>query len=197
MAINVTPIPRLTVLAAPAFTLGTASSAGSALTAVSSDSTILTYDTTVPGSVLEAAATGSQATAARRDHGHNATGIAATAAEMVTATSTTVFPTALTTQNNPGVLKASVQLLSNGALGDGTLNIASVTDSGTGDWTVVFTTDFADTNVQSASSNSENNSTARVVCVTIPAVGSSDVNVYSGGSPVDRGICAMYTGLQS
>ena len=196
MTIHVTPIPRLTVLAAPAFTLGTANAAGAALTAIASDSTILTYDTTVPESVLEAAATGSQAVAARRDHGHNATGIAASDAEIAKTTSTTVFPTASTTQNHPGVVKAAVYILSNGALNDGTLNIASITDSGTGDWTVVFDTDFANTNYQAASGNTEDNSTARVVCVVTSAVGSSNVNVYSGGSAVDRGLTAMYTGLQ-
>jgi hypothetical protein len=40
MTINVTPIPRLTVLAAPAFVLGDSNVAGSALTAVASDSTL-------------------------------------------------------------------------------------------------------------------------------------------------------------
>ena len=40
MAINVTPIPRLTVLATPAFTLGTSNVAGNALTAVASNSTL-------------------------------------------------------------------------------------------------------------------------------------------------------------
>jgi len=72
MAINVTPIPRLTVLAAPAFTLGTANAAGAALTAVASNSTILTYDTTLP-EVIEfgqSSQVGSATTAARRDHDH-------------------------------------------------------------------------------------------------------------------------------
>jgi hypothetical protein len=72
MSINVTPIPRLTVLAAPAFTLGTSNAAGAALTAVASNSTILTYDTTLP-EVIEfgqASQVGSATTAARRDHDH-------------------------------------------------------------------------------------------------------------------------------
>lgn len=70
MAIHVTPIPRLTVLTAPAFTLGTANTAGSAVTAVASDSTLLTFDTTVPADVGTSSATGDTSTAARRNHVH-------------------------------------------------------------------------------------------------------------------------------
>ena len=70
MPINVTPIPRLIELATPALTLGTANSAGSAETAIASDSTILVYDTTAPAAVGTSSATGSATTATRRDHVH-------------------------------------------------------------------------------------------------------------------------------
>ena len=70
MSIIVTPIPRVIDLAAPAFTLGTANSAGSAETAVASDSTLLVFDTTSPASVAASAAVGSATTAPRRDHVH-------------------------------------------------------------------------------------------------------------------------------
>jgi hypothetical protein len=70
MSIQVTPIPRLTTLTTPAFLLGTANTAGDAITAVSSNSTILTYDTSDPAAVSSAAAVGSSSTAARRDHVH-------------------------------------------------------------------------------------------------------------------------------
>jgi len=69
MAIHVTPIPRLTVLAAPAFTLGTANAAGSALTSIASDSTLLTFDTTLPAAV-GTPAVGVATVAPRRDHVH-------------------------------------------------------------------------------------------------------------------------------
>lgn len=65
-----TPIPRLTNFGAPAFTLGTANSAGDSKIAVSSNSTLLTFDTSVPASVSTANATGSATVAARRDHVH-------------------------------------------------------------------------------------------------------------------------------
>ena len=56
-------------MAAPAFTLGTANAAGSAETAVASDSTLLAFDTTLP-SAVGTAATGSAVVAVRRDHVH-------------------------------------------------------------------------------------------------------------------------------
>ena len=69
MSISVTPIPRLTTLTTPAFTLGTANAAGDALTAVSSNSTLLAFDTTLPAN-LGTSATGSAVVSARRDHVH-------------------------------------------------------------------------------------------------------------------------------
>jgi hypothetical protein len=81
MSINVTPIPRLTTLVAPAFTLSTANAAGSERTAVASDSTLLAYDATVPTTIATAstsatsAGAGSSATAARRSHIHGSPAI--------------------------------------------------------------------------------------------------------------------------
>jgi hypothetical protein len=70
MSIVVTPIPRLIDLAAPSFTLGTANAAGSAVTAVASDATLLAFDTTDPAAVAASAVVGSATTAPRRDHVH-------------------------------------------------------------------------------------------------------------------------------
>jgi hypothetical protein len=72
MSINVTPIPRLIDLAAPAFTLGTANAAGSADTAVASDSTLLVFDAVNPAPV-GVAAVGSAVVSSRRDHVHAGT----------------------------------------------------------------------------------------------------------------------------
>jgi len=69
MSIQVTPIPRLTVLTVPAFTFGTANAAGSADSAIASNSTLLAFDTTVPADV-GTAATGDTSTVARRNHVH-------------------------------------------------------------------------------------------------------------------------------
>ena len=74
MTIHVTPIPKLTAFGTPAFTLGTANAAGTAITAVASDSTLLAFDTTDPAVVTTAASTvGSATTTARRDHAHGIT----------------------------------------------------------------------------------------------------------------------------
>lgn len=71
MSIHVTPIPSTIQLAAPAFTLGVANAAGVAATAVSSNSTLLMFDTTVPTSGgLSVAAVGSATIASRGDHLH-------------------------------------------------------------------------------------------------------------------------------
>jgi hypothetical protein len=60
-------------LAAPAFTLGTANAAGSAVTAVASDATLLAFDTTDPAAVAASAVVGSATVSARRDHVHPGT----------------------------------------------------------------------------------------------------------------------------
>ena len=70
MPIHVTPLPKLTALTTPAFTLGTTNAAGDALTAGASNSPLLAFDTTVPANVTTASATGSAVVASRRDHVH-------------------------------------------------------------------------------------------------------------------------------
>ena len=85
MSINVTPIPRLIDLAAPSFTLGTANAAGSAVTAVASDSTLLAFDTTLPAAT-GTAAVGTATTAPRRDHVHAGTSLASATPAGVAAT---------------------------------------------------------------------------------------------------------------
>jgi hypothetical protein len=63
---------RASDLATPAITLGTAAAAGSTSSPIRSDSTIAAFDATVPSTQAfgDAAATGSVAFAARRDHKH-------------------------------------------------------------------------------------------------------------------------------
>jgi len=70
MAIHVTPIPSTIDLAAPSFTLGTTNTAGAATTAVSSNSTLLAFDTSAPATVAGSAVVGTATVGARRDHVH-------------------------------------------------------------------------------------------------------------------------------
>ena len=123
MSIVVTPIPRLIDLAAPSFTLGTANAAGSAATAVASDSTLLAFDTTVPTTIAysASAAAGSGTTASYRNHTH---GMAAEA----------VIPS--------GVMEVYCNITAAGAL-DGSGGVTSLTDSGTGDFTINYSVTFS------------------------------------------------------
>lgn len=150
MTIHVTPIPSTIEFAAPSFTLTTANAAGSATTAVASDSNLLAFDTTVPTSISTStvsASTGSATTAPRRDHVHGSTAVAgaATEAEMVAATSTTVNATPGRTQYHPGVAKAICKIAANGESYDVAYNISAVHDLGVGDRHIHLTTAFSST----------------------------------------------------
>ena len=72
MTINVTPIPRVIDLAVPSFTLGTSNVAGDAQTAVASNSTLLTFDATLPDAITfgQSGSAGSATVTSRRDHAH-------------------------------------------------------------------------------------------------------------------------------
>ncbi len=72
--------------ATPAIVLGTAAAAGAAATVIRSDATIVAFDATVPTTSAEgdAAATGSAAKAARRDHVHGREAFGTTAAAIGT-----------------------------------------------------------------------------------------------------------------
>lgn len=72
MSITVTPIPRLSEMAAPALTLGTSNAAGTANTVLSTDSTLLAFDATLPDAITfgQSGSAGSATVTARRDHAH-------------------------------------------------------------------------------------------------------------------------------
>jgi len=139
MSILVTPIPRLTVLTDPAFTLGTTNAAGSAVTAIASDSTLLTFDAVAVDAITfgQSGAVGVATVASRRDHAHameaeTATSFA-TQVEMEAASSTTAAAAAGTTVYAPGVSKAwvSVNQIGTQAILQ-SYNIASISDSAVG-----------------------------------------------------------------
>lgn len=150
MTIHVTPIPSTIELAAPAFTLGVANAAGAALTAVSSNSTLLTFDTTVPDAITfgQSGSVGSVSTVSRRDHSHamesETVTAAATQAEMEAASSTTIMVTPGRTQFHPAVCKAYAFTTSFSGIHTGSYNVVSFAKvtSGVGTWT--WGTDFAD-----------------------------------------------------
>jgi len=93
LTISVTTIPRVIPFGTPGFTLALANAEGSALTAVRSDASLLTFDDTVPvtQAFSDTAATGSATVAGRRDHVHGmmATPATAVSSEIITATRAT------------------------------------------------------------------------------------------------------------
>jgi len=190
MSIVVTPIPRLIDLAAPAFTLGTANAAGSAATAVASDSTLLVFDTTLPAAV-GTAATGSATVAPRRDHVHSGAAQATQAAlEAETDEDTYAAPDMI--KYSPGVAKAWCLVNQTGTqaiIGGASYNVASINDQGVGRTRVTFTTQMSGAAYAVAGSAA----TGVAICR------SQDVHIYdmdcqnSAGSYIDdpriSGVC--------
>ena len=71
--------------------------------------------------------------------------VAATQAEMEAGSSTTAYVTPGRTHNHPGVAKVWCVWGADAAIDD-SYNVASITDTGPGDWTVVVDTDFSSIN---------------------------------------------------
>jgi len=148
LTIHVTPVPSTIELAAPAFTLGVANAAGAALTAVSSNSTLLTFDTTAVDAITfgQSGSVGSATTASRRDHAHEMESAtvtaAATQAEMEAASSTTIMVTPGRTQFHPAVCKAYGFTTNFGSVHTGSYGVTSfakvTTGIGTWTWAVSF-----------------------------------------------------------
>jgi len=103
------------------------------------------FDTTVPTSIAmgDSAATGSAVTAARRDHLHEVFSVA-TQAEVEAGTATTVPVGPGVAKYSQGVAKVTCRIESDGTLTAGSYNIASITDTGTGDRLVNILVDFSD-----------------------------------------------------
>jgi hypothetical protein len=147
MGIQVTPIPRLTTLTTPAFTLGTANAAGDAITAVASNSTILVYDASSPANIAASASVGSSSTAARRDHVHGGFTQSSIAALEAETNEDTYAP--------PDLLRyarstSSVWCRDSGGGADsGSMNISSVSHDSTGQDTYSFSTALENADVNS------------------------------------------------
>lgn len=146
MTIHVTPIPSTIDFVAPEFSLAESNIAGSATTAVSSNSTLLAFDTTVPAAISTgtvASATGSAVVSSRRDHVHGSTAIvgAATQAEMEAASDNTVYVTPGREVYHPATAKAWTDYSSIGApAANADYGIASYSDISVGITRIFFTT---------------------------------------------------------
>tara|TARA_R110002020_G_scaffold405223_2_gene615255 strand:- start:183 stop:740 length:558 start_codon:yes stop_codon:yes gene_type:complete len=130
-------------------TLGTANAAGSLASAIRSDSTLLTFDATLPDAITfgQSGDVGTATVASRRDHAHgmaSETAIpTASEAEMVAASSTSVYVTPGRQQYHPGNGKAWAKwkTVTSHDL-QAQYNISSITDPGTGRTVLNFGTDF-------------------------------------------------------
>ena len=163
MAINVTPIPKLTAMAAPAFTLGTANAAGDALTAVASNSTLLAFDAVVPAAVGVSSLAGDAVVSARRDHVHSgATDIKSLA-------------------------KAWAFVLGTGVLQAGSFNVTSTSRQGAGDYTITWATDFDGALYSPVGNAQAGGASDDVVAIHSLAAGVAYVDVSRNGSLTDLG----------
>jgi hypothetical protein len=110
---------------------------------------------------------------------------AATQAEMEAATSSTVFATPARTQNHPGVVKAWCRVVADGTLASPDYNIDSITDTGTGDRTAVFGTDFSSTVYAAVAGIQGDGNFNTDIPVASFAVGSLRFVGYDGASKID------------
>ena len=114
--------------------------------------------------------------------------VLATQAEMETGTALTSFVTPGRTQYHPGVAKAWCVRARAGGLNSGDYNVASITDTGTGDSIIVIDTDFADVNyviVASEMDSIDNIVDPHVTTANI-AVGQFQLEIRNvAGSPTD------------
>ena len=139
-----------TTFSVPDLTFTTSNSSGTS-GALRADDSLLLYDTTLPDAIAygQSGATGSAATAARRDHSHQMAALdqvdAATRAEMEAGSSTSVFASPGRTQYHPGVAKAWGQHNSAGTLQSPSYNMTSTAKASTGEYTITWDTPFSGT----------------------------------------------------
>ncbi len=111
---------------------------------------------------------------------------AATQAEMEAASSTTKSVTPGRTQNHPGVAKAWVIFNGTGTVAVlASYNVASITDNGTGDYTVNFTTNFSSANYAISGMCNAPTATAYAVQIdtaNVPTASACRINVVNAGS---------------
>jgi hypothetical protein len=200
MSIQVTPIPRLIDLAAPAFTLGTANAAGSAETAVASNSTLLAFDTTLPDAITfsQSGATGSAVVSARRDHAHamaaEPTTTAASQAQMEAGSATDVFVTPGRAQYHESAAKAWGQDGDTGVLASPYYNLTSMGKNSTGDYTITYDVDFSDADVSGGFQGRDNHGFAITYSA---ATGTIGIKTYGNdGTQTDKAIGFVFFGDQ-
>lgn len=112
---------------------------------------------------------------------------AATQADMEAAASNTVFPTALTTKNHPGVAKAWVSFDSSTGttVVSGSYNVSSVTDTATGIGQVNFTSALSAATYCAVGVTGGTGFRGNALCVTAKSVSSCSWSTGNDGSYAD------------
>ena len=124
---------------------------------------------------------------------YNATGqrlqtsatVLATQAEMETGTALTSFVTPGRTQYHPGVAKAWCRITDAGLLESPDYGVASITDTGTGNRTIVWDVDFSTAVYVITSSNNLSHSGANIIINDTFATGSVRHRIYIASSLID------------
>jgi len=158
LTIHVTPIPKLTSFAVPAFAFGTSAAEGDSESTVRSNSTI------------------------------NISTLQASQAQMEAATATGVFPTPSVVQNHPGVAKAWLQSVYSGGTPTitGSYNVASLTDLGVGVYKLVYSTDMSGiANVAAVCVCRTDNNSSDVATASSPATTGINIALRRGGTKTD------------
>lgn len=117
--------------------------------------------------------------------------IAATQAEMEAVASDAVAATPANLKFHPGIVKAWAKFDISGNVING-FNVASVTDDGTGQWTVNWSSSFADTNYLVFATILLASGFNRSVVVRSVAVGSATVSSISSGGVDEANVTAIF-----
>lgn len=180
-----------TTFSTPALVYSTSNSSGSA-GALRADDTLAVFSTTVPTNIAVttvSASTGDNAFTSREDHVHGSTAITAAAseAEMVAASSTTVYASPGRTVNHPGVAKAWLQMVYSGGTPTevGSYNVASFSDLGVGIYKAVWDIDMSDTTYSVVGVCRTDNTTSDVLTVSSAAETGINVSLHRDGTKTD------------
>ena len=191
-------ITNPTTFSSPDLTYTTANSSGTA-GALRADDSLAVFSTTAPVAISTStvsSSTGDNAFASREDHVHGSTAITAAASktEMESASASNVFASPGNLIDSPSAAKVWCQITAAGALNSPDLGVASVTDTGTGDRTVVLSTDFSST-VYSVLAISEGIVFTRVAS---QEVGSFKIRIVDsdGSTEIDKLNCVAAYGDQ-
>ena len=146
--------------------------------------TQLTLATTVSTQAHgDSAAPGSASTASKGDHKHAMPAAGgggpsqATQSALEAETNEDTYPPPDQIKHSPGVAKSYCRITDPGALGGGSYNVASVTDTGVGNRTIVWDTDFANTQYSLVNTNADNDG-IQVFESDSFAVGSVRMSIY-------------------